>query len=413
MSFWLALKLTFKNLRSRKGRSFLTILGIVIGVSGVIIIIALGAGAQSLILSQVTKLGSNLLGILPGKSDETGPPAAAFGIQVTTLMERDVEAMMDKSRAPHVVAAIGSVQGPATVIWGAQSIDTTFNATQAAYTQLLDAPLENGRFFDEREERAAVNVIVLGSVVKQELFGNEEAVGKVVKIKNVLFSVIGVMKERGTVAFQNQDDLVFIPLRVGQRQLLGIRHLLSASVKVDDSKNLDAAIADIKQILRENHHISDPENDDFSVRNPTQALELLGTITNAMRLFLTAMAAISLVVGGIGIMNIMLAAVSERTREIGLRKALGATAKAVRNQFLFEAMTVTLLGGIVGIAAGALISYGIALLARAQGYEWAFVISALSIALAVGVSGLTGIIFGLYPAYKAAKLDPIEALRYE
>lgn len=406
-------KLALRSLLSRKGRSFLTVLGIVIGVAGVIIIIALGAGAQSLVLSQVTNLGTNLLGILPGKSNETGPPAAVFGVQVTTLTAEDARVIADRSRAPHVVAVAAFARGTGTVVWRDQTVDTNFSATQASYPLVQNAGLEEGRFFEEREEQGAASVIVLGSEVKRELFGDASALGEVVKIKNVPLLVIGVMKQRGTVAFENQDDQVFLPLPVGQKAILGINHLQFIRLKVDDAENLEATRADIEQILRERHGIDRPDNDDFSVRDLADAVKILTSITDGLRLFLVAMAGIALVVGGIGIMNIMLVTVAERTREIGLRKALGATSRHVRNQFLFEAGTITLVGGIIGIVVGILVSYAASLIARRLGYEWAFVISPLSVLLAVGVSILTGVVFGLYPAFKAARLDPIEALRYE
>lgn len=413
MNFFSSVKLALRSLASRKGRAGLTILGIVIGVAGVIIIIAMGAGAQSLVLSQITNLGTNLLGVLPGKTNETGPPAAVFGVQITTLTREDAAALEDKNRAPHIEAVAAFARGAGTVVWRGQDVDTNFSATQASYPRVQDAELGEGRFFDEREERAAANVIVLGYEVKKELFGESQAIGEVVKIKNVPFSVIGIMKKRGTVAFENQDDQVFIPLLVGQRQILGINHLQFIRLKVDDALNLEQTRKDIEQILRERHGIDNPENDDFGVRDLASAVEILTQITDGLRLFLTAMAGIALVVGGIGIMNIMLVTVAERTREIGLRKAVGATGQSIRNQFLFESAAVTLAGGIIGIIVGAFISYIVSVVAQRLGYDWAFIISPASVLLAVGVSILTGIIFGLYPAFKASRLDPIEALRYE
>ncbi len=411
--FFESFRLAVGALLSRKGRSFLTILGIVIGVAGVIIIVALGAGAQSLVLSQITNLGTNLLGILPGKSNETGPPAAVFGVQVTTLTAADAAAIADKNRAPHVMAVAAFARGNVTAVWRDSSVDTNFSATQASFPRVQNVSVEQGRFFDEREERVGAPVIVLGSEVADELFGGSPAIGEVVKIKQLPFQVIGVMKKQGSIAFENQDDQVFIPLTVGQRQILGINHLQFIRLKVDDAANLQSTRGDVEQILREQHGILDSDNDDFSVRDLADAINVLTSITDGLRLFLVAMAGIALVVGGIGIMNIMLVTVAERTREIGLRKSLGATKGNIRNQFLFESGTVTLAGGFVGIIFGSLVSYAVALVARRLGYEWAFIISPLSIIMAVGVSILTGIVFGLYPAFKAAKLDPIEALRYE
>jgi putative ABC transport system permease protein len=413
VNFISQIRMVLQGLWSRKGRSTLTILGIVIGVAGVVVIIALGAGAQSLVLSQVNKLGSNLIGILPGKSDESGPPAAVFGIQVTTLTNDDADAILNSGRVPNVTAVSAFARGSGTVVWRNNSVDTSYSGTQASYTTVQNVELDSGRFFDTREERGGANVMVLGWGVKEQLFGEQDPLGEVVKIKSVPFTVIGVVKQQGTVAFQNQDDQVFIPLVIAQRQLLGIRHLQFIRAKVNNADNVKSSIADIQQLLRERHNIRIADDDDFSVRDLADAIKLLTTITDALRLFLVAMAAIALVVGGIGIMNIMLVTVAERTREIGLRKALGATSKAVRNQFLLESSIVTLLGGIVGVIVGIIIAYVVALGARHAGYDWAFVISLTSVLLSLGVSAATGIVFGLYPAIKASRMNPIEALRYE
>ncbi len=412
MSITVELKMVLKGLLARKGRSFLTILGIVIGVAGVIIIIALGAGAQSLVLGQINKLGSNIVGVLPGKSNENGPPAAVFGVQITTLTLADAVAMRDKTRIPHLVAVAPTAQGTGTVTWRNESVDTKYVGTESTYIEVQNVELEDGRFFDARESIGA-NVIVLGYDVKQQLFGDQPAIGEVVKIKSVPFEVIGVSKQQGTVAFQNQDDLVYIPLSIAQQQLLGIRHLQFIRAKVDSSENIPSTMADITQLLRERHNIKGEADEDFSVRDLADAIKLLTTITDALRLFLVAMAALALVVGGIGIMNIMLVTVAERTREIGLRKAVGATQRAVRNQFLLESSVVTGIGGLLGVVVGIIVSYLIAIGARYAGYDWSFIISPLSIFLALGVSILTGLVFGLYPAFKAARLDPIAALSYE
>ncbi len=423
MNFISEIKLVFKGLLARKGRSFLTILGIVIGVAGVIIIISLGAGAQSLVLGQVTKLGSDLLSVQPGKSNEKGPPAQAFGIVVTTLTNADAEALRDSSQVPHAVAINAIVRGTTSVTWQNKTIDTNFVGTDYYYSRANNFTLSEGQFFDQQQGQGNANVVVLGSSVAESLFRDAgvDPIGQVIKVKapsqteagGVPLRVIGVITKRGSAFFQDQDDQIFLPLAIGQQQLLGIHHLQAITVKVDAADTVDQTIADIDRVMRQQHHIKSEAEVDFTIRNIADAVSLLTTITNALSLFLTAMAAIALVVGGIGILNIMLVTVAERTREIGLRKAVGATNRAVRNQFLFEAATVTSLGGLVGIVAGIIVSYLASLLMHQLGYDWAFVVSPLSIILAVGVSILTGVVFGLYPAFKAAKLNPIEALRYE
>ncbi len=419
-------KLIFRTLLARKGRSFLTILGIVIGVAGVIIIIALGAGAQSLVLGQVTKLGSNLLSVQPGKSNEKGPPSQAFGIVVTTLVNSDTVALRDSSQVPHASAVNAVVRGSSSVTWGNKTVDTNFIGTDYAYPSVVSFDMAEGQFFDQQQDQGGANVVVLGSTVSDELFAGTgvDPVGQIIKVRaasqssenqpgGIPLRVIGVVTPRGSSFFQDQDDQIFLPLTIGQQQLLGIHYLQSINIKVDSSDTVSQTIEDIKRVLNQRHHVLKDSDVDYTVRNIADAVDILTTITSALSLFLTAMAAIALLVGGIGILNIMMATVAERTREIGLRKAVGATNKAIRNQFLFEAGTLTLLGGIVGIIVGVVASYLVSLLMHALGYDWAFVISIISIVLAVGVSVLTGVIFGLYPAYKAAKLDPIEALRYE
>lgn len=389
-------------------------LGIIIGVGAVIIIMAVGAGAQSLILAQVKSLGTNLIGVMPGKSEE-GPPTAAMGIVITTLVYDDVLALRKSSNVPNIVEVVGFTKETGTVSWGANSYDTNLSGTTIGYLEVEGGEVGRGRFFSEDEERNMAKVAVLGSTVKDELFGDSEAVGQRVKIKKHYFEVIGVMKERGTVAFQDYDDQILLPLKTMQKLIAGVNHLGLIRAKVDHEDNMEQAMADIQMTLRDQHDITDQsgEGDDFTVRSAAEALNMITTITNALRYFLAAMAALSLLVGGIGIMNIMLVSVNERTREIGLRKAVGANNFNIMSQFLMEAVSVTLIGGITGIIGGSILSFIIATGAKFLGYDWAFIITPMSVILAVSVSTMIGLIFGLYPARKASRLEPVEALRYE
>lgn len=413
----------FRSLLSRKVRSALTMLGIIIGVAGVIIIISLGAGAQSLVLSQVNKIGTNLLNIQPGKSDASGPPVQIYGVTITTLVTEDADTLRASGQVPHAEAICAIVRGSATVTWSNKSVDTNFLATDSGYPNVVNFTMEQGRYMSDSESNSSSNTVVLGKTVSDELFGGTgvDPIGQVVKVRNasqekaggVPLRVVGVIAARGSAFFQDQDDQIFLPLTIGQQQLLGIHYLQGIFVKVDSADNLDQTVSDITRVLKQRHHILSDDDIDFTVRNQATALSILTTITSALSLFLTSMAAIALIVGGIGILNIMLATVAERTREIGLRKAVGATNKAIMKQFLLEAGILTSLGGLIGIIVGVTTSYLMAVLIGKLGYDWAFVISLTSVALAIGVSILTGVIFGLYPSFKASRLDPIEALRYE
>lgn len=414
--------MTIRSLLARKGRSFLTMLGIVIGVAGVIIIISLGAGAQSLVLGQVNKLGSNLLSVQPGKSSTNGPPAQAYGVIITTLIDADATALRS-GQVPHIVAVNAQVRGSATVTWQNKTVDTMFLGTDEGYDGAVNFTMQDGVFMDSTSIAGGSNVVTLGSTVAEELFGGTgiDPVGQVIKVRSstqttaggVPLRVTGVITSRGSAFFQDQDDLIFLPLSIGQNQLLGIHHLQAINLKVDAAENVDQAISGVTSVLKGRHHIQTEEEVDFTVRNQATAVDLLTTITSALSLFLTSMAAIALLVGGIGILNIMLVTVAERTREIGLRKAVGATNSMIMKQFLLEAGTLTSIGGAIGIIIGIIVAYLMALLMRYMAFDWDFVISITSVVLAIGVSILTGVIFGLYPSWKASKLNPIEALRYE
>lgn len=412
MNFFKTTHTVWHLIGRNKMRSFLTMLGIIIGIMAVIVIMSVGAGAQSLIINQIKGMGSDLVGILPGKAEEKGPPASVYGIVITTLKNDDVTKIMSGSY-PHLVAATGYVRGIDTVTAGDTKADINFVGVSAGFVDVETAKVADGRFFSEEEERSAAKVAVLGDQSARDLFGDQNPIGRVIKIKKTNFAVIGVMAKRGTSGFQNQDNQIYVPLETAQKLLLGIDYLSVVRIKVDSPENVDDAILYIESILRERHNIDKPENDDFTVRSMAQGLETLSNVTNALRLFLTFIAAIALIVGGIGIMNIMLAAVEERTREIGLRKALGAKNGAITAQFLIETSLITSIGGLIGVAIGILISFVVAKIIQGIGYDWDFIISIQSIIIGCLVSIGLGLLFGIAPARRASKLDPIEALRYE
>lgn len=405
------IKLSFSVLRTNRARSFLTGLGIIIGIASVIIIISAGAGAQSLIVNQLNSVGTNLIGILPGASDENGPPTSVFGVVVTSLKYEDAEAIAKE--IANVTAVSTYNTGYGTFSYQGNSVDGTFYGVMSAYPNVEETEVAQGRFFTPEEDRSSARVAVLGFRMAENLFADQNPIGEKIKINKEFFEVIGVVGERGSSGFSNYDETIFIPSQTAQKIMLGIRYVNFIRAKVNNGDNLDQVANDIKLLLRDRHNINEGEINDFSVRNTKDAIETLTSITDALKFFLAAIAGISLLVGGIGVMNIMLASVNQRVREIGLRKAVGAKRGDIMIQFLAESIALTLFGGIVGIIIGSIVSFLIALIARYLGYDWDLVVSPFSILLGFGVSFIVGIVFGIYPAQKASQLNSIEALRYE
>ena len=415
MHILIPIKISFKNLMAAKFRSFLTILGIIIGVASVIIIFAVGQSAQELILDQIRGVGSNLIGVLPGASDEKGPPASAMGIVITTLKYDDFLELKKPKNVTGVVAGAAYVMGTATVENDGTELGMSFTGITSEYPEVESTGMSKGRFFIEEEETNLSRVAVLGVTAAKDIFGDIDPIGRKIKINDYKFTVVGVLKERSSSAFGigSQDEAVFVPILTAQKLLLGINHLAYVRLKIDTIENIPIAEEDAAVVLRNEHDIDDPDDDDFSIRDQASAVEIVGTVTNAMRYFLLAVGTISLVVGGVGVMNVMLIAVSQRIKEVGLRKAVGAKNIDVMTQFLVESATISFMGGLVGIIFGVAVSFGASLIITAMGYNWKFIIAPSSIVIAVSVSILIGIIFGIYPARKASKISPMEALRYE
>ncbi len=402
------IKISFRALRVNKMRSALTTLGIIIGVGAVIAMVAVGTGASRQISAQIASMGSNLLIILPGSTSAGGVRMGA-GSQPTLSMG-DAEAILKECPA---VAEVGPVLGGvAQVVFGHLNWSTGVTGTTPGMLTVRDWPLASGRPFTDQDVKSATKVALIGQTVVDNLFGDQNPVGQTIRIKNVPFTVIGVLDRKGQSAQgQDQDDVIYVPVTTSQKKLFGTQFpgmVRIIMVKAKSADDLSSAEKQINELLRQRHHIGQKQDNDFTVRNLTQIMQAAEQSTKVMTLLLGAIASVSLLVGGIGIMNIMLVSVTERTREIGIRMAIGAKTWDIRLQFIIEAVTLSLIGGVIGIITG--VSTAL-ILSSASG--WPTVVSPLSILLAFSFSGMIGIFFGFYPAYKASLLNPIDALRYE
>jgi len=402
------IKISFRALRVNKMRSALTMLGIIIGVGAVIAMIAVGTGASRRISEHISKMGSNLLMIVPGATT-TGGVRMGSGTQ-PTLTLADAEAILKESRAVSDVAPV--LSGVAQVVYGHQNWSTGVVGTTPGMLNVRDWPLASGRSFTQQDVRSATKVCLLGQTVAENLFGDMDPTGQVIRIKKIPFTVIGVLAPKGqSPQGQDQDDTIYVPVTTAQKKLFGTTFpgmVRTIMVKAKSTEELASAEKQINELLKQRHRIGPKQDNDFTVRNLTQFMQAQEASTEAMTMLLGAIASVSLLVGGIGIMNIMLVSVTERTREIGIRMAIGAKTWDIRLQFIIEALILSLIGGIAGIIAGVSGSLIISALAG-----WSTVVSPLSVLIAFGFSGFVGMFFGFYPAYKASLLDPIEALRYE
>jgi putative ABC transport system permease protein len=395
----------FAALRANKGRSVLTTLGIIIGVAAVIAIVALGEGASASVSSQLAGLGTNLLTIMPG-STRTGGAAAGAG-SATTLKADDADAIAQK--VPWLSGVSPVVSGNAQIIFGSQNWSTRVQAVTPAYLPINDWKIAQGSPFTDQDNTNANNVAILGQTVASNLFPNGQSpIGQLVRIRNVPFTVVGVLASKGSSGFGDQDDTIMIPFRTGQVRLFGSSSINQIVVQVVDASQISSVSDQITTLLRQRHQLQTTAADDFTIRNNSDIISRVSSVSDTMTMLLGGVAAVSLVVGGIGIMNIMLVSVTERTREIGIRLAIGAQPRDVLFQFLVEAVVLSLLGGVIGIAIGA----GVAVLLPVVA-GWATVVPWNAIVLSFGVSAAIGMFFGIYPARKASQLDPIVALRYE
>ncbi|HHZ76060.1 MAG TPA: FtsX-like permease family protein [Rhodospirillales bacterium] len=391
-------------------RSVLTALGIIIGVAAVIVMISVGAGAQKQVDDVIKKLGSNLVIVVPGTTTSGGARGARGSRR--TLTEDDAIAIQNE--VPTVKVSAPTVRGSGQIIFGNQNWSTVIRGVTPDYGQAREWEIADGRWFSNDEVRSAAKVALIGETVSESLFGNDNPVGQIIRIKRVPFTVIGTLVGKGETPMGNDmDDVVFIPLTTAKKRTLGGRRVSGrlvgvVFVKSNSAEVVDDTIRDMTKLLRLRHKLRPGQPNDFFVRNLSSILEARANSSRVMNLLLAAVASISLIVGGIGIMNIMLVSVTERTREIGLRMAVGAKGRDILLQFLIEAVTLSLIGGVIGIVFGLGGSYIIAMIGNSPA-----IVQPYSIFLAFGFAAAVGVFFGFYPARKAARLDPIEALRYE
>ena len=397
--------MAWRSLAANKLRTFLTMLGVIIGVTSVIALVSVGMGVKKNVVDSISRLGSNMLIVMPGSSNRGGPRGAAGSM--TTLTFDDAEAIKNKIKNISYVSP--TVSSSYQVVYGHENWNTTVTGVIPEYVAIQSLEIKSGLFFSQHDVDVRNRVAVIGPTVASNLFGEINPVGKKIRVGNAPYTIIGVLNSKGqSSGGQDQDDVVLIPLTTAQERLIGITYVRSINVQVSDADKMDEVQSNIEKLLRQRHRIRAGAEDDFNVRNLTTLMETMTSTTTMITLLLGAIAGISLIVGGVGIMNITLASVTERTREIGIRKAIGATYSSIMLQFLIESTMISVIGGIIGIfigigAAQAISKFG----------NFTTVISSWSIVASFGFSLFVGVFFGILPARKAARLDPIDALRYE
>ena len=405
-----AMKIAFRALRINKLRSALTMLGIIIGVGAVIAMVAVGSGATQRIQEQIASIGSNVIMVSPGSVTASGIRLGS-GFAMTMTMD-DAKALARD--CPSVQAVAPSSRGGAQIVFGNNNWATNVQGTTPDYLIIRDIAIQNGASFTQQDVDADAKVALLGQTVADNLFNGDDPIGQVIRIKHVPFTVVGTLVPKGqSPTGQDQDDIIIVPITTGQKKIFGVSQARANSVgslivQARGPQAIAPAQDEMRSVLRQRHHLQPQQDDDFTIRNLEEVFKAQETSSHVMSILLAAIASVSLVVGGIGIMNIMLVSVTERTREIGLRQAVGAKTKDILTQFLVEAVTLSLLGGVIGILLGVLASKLISIFA-----QWSTLVSPGAILLAFVFSALVGVFFGFYPARKAALLDPIDALRYE
>ncbi len=402
MLIWVLFKMALRSLVTHKLRTFLTALGIIIGVASVISMISIGEGARRQTLDTISKFGTNIISIKPGQQKSRHVTTG----KVDTLTLEDADFI--EQSVPLITGVAAQVYKPAQLKFENKNTNTTIRGTGASYARIANFEMDQGRYFNQEEIKSAQRVCVVGSTVLKNLFEGINPLGKTVKVDGKNFLVIGTTVSKGALSWYDPDDQIFIPVTTAQKRVFGINHVQSIDVQAEKTEDLEIIKEDITRFLRQRHNIVDEQEDDFYVQNSSQWLNSWGDAAKTFTYLLGGIAAISLMVGGIGIMNIMLVSVTERTREIGIRKAIGAKKKEILEQFLIESVLISFLGGGIGIVLG----IGISRIVSEIG-GWETIVSTQSIFLAFGFSVAIGVFFGFYPANKAANLNPIDALRYE
>lgn len=392
-------------------RTVLATLGIVIAVMSVLAVSSIGASAQNLVISQVTSFGGNLLVVIPGGSQKDQPPPLAYGVVVTTLTKADVDSL---GKVPGISAISPYVVATESVRYSKDAHVLQVVGVNEQFVKVEDVPISEGRFFDKSEADGFARVAVIGAGITKKLApGRKSLVGDRILIGGQAFQVVGQIGARGSSAFQNYDEAIYVPVSTAQRTLKGINYVNAARARLDGTVPVDTVKADVAQVLRQRHRITDPSKDDFSIRTTDEALAILGSVTGAIKWFLILVTSIALLVGGINVMNVMYVAVKERTREIGLRKALGANRGRILFQFMVESALMSFIGGLVGALLGTGFTFVVAIVIRHLGYSWDFILPFSTVVEALVVATLIGIVFGVSPALSASRMDPITALRDE
>lgn len=407
------IQLSYSALMRQKMRSVLTMIALSIGIASVVIIVSAGKGLEGMVLSELDIYSPDTLNIevrIPGKGEQGSATGMASGITITTLKNSDMEEI---SKQPNIGSAYGYVTSQEVIKYQGENKTVIIFGYGAEAPKVEKIELSEGRFYDAEEENSLSQVIVIGSKVKDELFGDDSAVEKTVYLGGKSFRVVGVLAERGASFGFDFDSIVYVPTLTLQKRMLGTDYVMGVNARVIDMSRIEQTKEDVEMLLRDRHDITDPDKDDFKVTTMDEIRKTMETIVGGITLLLVALVCISLIVGGVGITNIMYVTVAERTFEIGLRKSIGAKNKDILWQFLIEAVILTLGGGVIGVVTGILVSYGVYYGAVSYGLNWIFSVPAYSIVLAIGFSAAVGLFFGLYPAKKAAALDPIEALRKE